>query len=877
MRLVERESHLRTAAAYLADAAAGHGRLVFVAGEAGVGKTTFVRHVLQDAADDVRAATGMCEGSSTPAPLAPLLEMLPELPAEVWPQDVSRQEVFARLVAALRAPPTPQPYLLVVEDAHWADEATVDLLRHLARRVHSTRALVLVTYRPEDAPDGSPLRMLMGEAATAAGVRRLDVAPLSPAGVRSLAVDSSLTAADADLARLHRVTGGNPFFVTEVLAAGDVGQLPTSVRDAVMARVARLSDAARQVVDVVSVAGPRAEVPLLEAVLGADVAALDEPLGRDVLRLADGVVTFRHELARRAVAEHVPAFRRIALHRAVLDALQARAEAGHPVGAARLAHHAEEAGDSVAVVTWATQAGVRGAELDSHREAVEQYRRVLRHAATIDDAGRADLLAQLSFECYLTDLASEALAAREEELRIRHAQGDVAGVGSVHRWMSRLHWWEGRSEQAERHAALAVEALSAARSPELAMAYSNRAQLCMLRGDLEGTQGWTERCFEVLAELPESDQTMAVSVHALNNLGTAEFGIGERDRGRRMIETSLERALAAGLLEHAARAYCNLGSGSVMQHDSGTARRYLVEGIDYCREHDLDAWGLYLEGWQAQLYLDCGDFKAALRAAEALIRRHGIAPISLVTPLTVAARVLVRTGADGWRPLLDRAVELAETARELQRIGPVVAALGEAAWVCGEPGDVEEAALRAWQFGATGDSPWTLGLVAAWLPPGTPVDEQVLALPYALQHAGRFDEAAQAWDDLGCPFDAALALARSGDGEAVARSVERFESLGAPAAAARARALLRSRGLPQPRGPRPATRAHPAGLTTRQAEVLDLLGEGLTDAEIADRLVLSRRTVEHHVAAILAKLGVGSRREAARAGTNAGTTRVPPK
>src|SRR5690349_11027918 len=205
MRLVERESHLRTAAAYLADAAAGHGRLVFVAGEAGVGKTTFVRHVLQDAADDVRAATGMCEGSSTPAPLAPLLEMLPELPAEVWPQDVSRQEVFARLVAALRAPPTPQPYLLVVEDAHWADEATVDLLRHLARRVHSTRALVLVTYRPEDAPDGSPLRMLMGEAATAAGVRRLDVAPLSPAGVRSLAVDSSLTAADADLVRLHRV------------------------------------------------------------------------------------------------------------------------------------------------------------------------------------------------------------------------------------------------------------------------------------------------------------------------------------------------------------------------------------------------------------------------------------------------------------------------------------------------------------------------------------------------------------------------------------------------------------------------------------------------------------------------------------------------
>src|ERR687885_963184 len=182
MRLLERETHLRTAAAYLADAAAGHGRLVFVAGEAGVGKMSFVREVVRAAGDDVRVATGLCDGSSTPAPLAPLLEMLPQLPADVWPPDASRHEVFARLVAALRSPPTPEPYLLVVDDAHWADEATVDLLRHLARRVHGTRALVLVTYRPEDTPAGHALRVLMGEAATSAGVRRLDVGPLSATG-----------------------------------------------------------------------------------------------------------------------------------------------------------------------------------------------------------------------------------------------------------------------------------------------------------------------------------------------------------------------------------------------------------------------------------------------------------------------------------------------------------------------------------------------------------------------------------------------------------------------------------------------------------------------------------------------------------------------
>ncbi len=500
---------------------------------------------------------------------------------------------------------------------------------------------------------------------------------------------------------------------------------------------------------------------------------------------------------------------------------------------------------------------------------------MLRHAAALGDRQRADLLARLAYECYLTDLSTEALAAREEELRIRTVQGDMAGMGDVHRWMSRLHWWEGRSEQAERHAALAVEALSGTECTELAMAYSNRAQLCMLRGDLAGTRTWSARCFEVLSRLPQSEQANAVSVHALNNLGTTEFSVGNRDEGRRMIEASLERALTDGLLEHAARAYCNLGSGSVVQHDAARAQRYLTEGIEYCHDHDLDAWALYLEGWQAQLHLDRGDFAAARRVAEALVRRPRIAPISLVTPLTVAARVLVRTGSDGWGRLLDRAVELAETARELQRIGPVVAAMGEAAWASGDLARVHAFALGVWRLASPGESAWNLGQVAAWLPPGTPRGEFVLAPPYALQCAGRWAEAAQAWDQLGCPFEAALALARSGDGALVGQSIERFEELGAHAAAARSRAALRSLGLPQPRGPRPATRAHPAGLTNRQAEVLDLLREGLSDAEIAERLVLSRRTVEHHVAAILGKLGVGSRREAARSAIgNVGPSRT---
>jgi DNA-binding CsgD family transcriptional regulator/tetratricopeptide (TPR) repeat protein len=859
--LLERDHQLRSMASYLADAAVGSGRLVFVAGPAGVGKTTFVRQVAADAAQTVRAGFGACDGSLTPSPLGPLLDVLPVLPPDVWPAGVERHEVFTRLVAALRTPPTPAPYLLVVEDAHWADEATLDLLRHLARRIHTCRALILVTYRPEDLPREHGLRLVIGEAATASGVRRLDVGALSPAAVRTLAEHAEgWLEADGDAAELHRVTGGNAFFVTEVLAAGG-SRLPMSVRDAVLARVARLSPAARQVVDVVSLAGPRVELDLLETLLDGDLAPVDEPLAHDVLRLDDGVVLFRHELARLAVEEQVPAFRRIAVHRRVLAALAGRPDADP----ARLSHHAEEAGDDEAVVRWALPAAEHAAELGAHREAVQQYQRLLRHADGFDEARRADLLGRMSYEYYLTDCIPEALASRGEELRLRAARGDVAGVGVTHRWLSRLNWFDGRSAEAERHAALAVDALASTTSPDLGMAYSNRAQLCMLRGDLEGARQWGDLAKNVLNRLPAGPERTNVAVHLLNNLGTVEITSGDVASGRQMLTSSLEQALEAGLHEHVARAYCNLASGAVLTRDLVAARTYFEDAIPYCMERDLDAWGLYLQGWQALLLLDTGDAVGARRLAEGVVRRPGVAAISMVMPLTVIARARARTGQGGWQEPLDRAAEFAQTSRELQRRGPVALARCEIGWFEGDVTAASQEAARVLASTSSDDSAWLRGMLATWLPPDVPLDGPPVAPPFALEREGRWADAARAWELLGCPFEQAMALARSGEPEHLTTALGLFQELGAEAATARVRILLRGRGLPAPRGPRPSTRAHPEGLTGRQAEVLGLLSEGLTDAEIAQRLVLSRRTVEHHVAAILGKLGVGSRGEAAQA------------
>nr|WP_198950509.1 LuxR family transcriptional regulator [Kineosporia sp. A_224] len=864
MRLLERDQQAAAVDGYFAEAADGHGRIVFVAGEAGVGKTAFVGRLVQRVAEVARVAVGGCDGSSTPAPLGPLVEMLPRLPAQVWPPEATGHEVFARLVTALREPGLREPFLLVVEDAHWADEATLDLVRHLARRVHTCRALVLVTYRPEDVVTGHPLRVVLGDAATAPGARRLDLPGLSRSAVEHLAREYALAHPDvapADVERLYRVSGGNPFFVTEVLSAG-TGAVPPTVRDAVLARVSRLTAPACAALDVVALCGARADMDLLEQVLDDDLEVLDEPLQRGLLTAAAGEVAFRHELARLAVAEPMPAFRRVAIHRRILAALLARTADG-AVDHARVAHHAEAAGDAAAVVDHAPAAAARAADLGAHREAVHQYRRALRFAHGPADGRRADLLWVLGYECYLTDQVEDALDAVQEALEIWAASGDTVRVGDAHRCLSRLHWFAGRNAVSEREADLAVQALQGSGTVELAMAYSNVAQLRMLSSDVHGTRLWGRRALAALDPVPDGRKRVEVRVHALNNLGTAEVVSGDFDAGIGMLTASLEQARAADLHEHAARAYCNLVSCAVAQRRHADAAARLEAGLQYCIDRDLDAWTLYLQGLQAQLMLNRGQTTAARVGAEKVLQRIESAPTSQVEPLVVQALALARTGDDGWRHPMDRVVRLAEGIGEIQRLGPVTAARCEIAWLSGETERARRFAAETWPKATAADCPWNRGSVATWLGDPSAGDDAPLAPPYALEVAGRWVEAAQLWQELGCPHEHALALARSGERAPMTEAVERFDSLAATGAAARTRALLRASGWSAPRTPRARDRRHPDGLSARESQVLALLAEGLPDAAIAERLVLSRRTVEHHVAAVLRKLGVRSRREAA--------------
>ena len=233
--------------------------------------------------------------------------------------------------------------------------------------------------------------------------------------------------------------------------------------------------------------------------------------------------------------------------------------------------------------------------------------------------------------------------------------------------------------------------------------------------------------------------------------------------------------------------------------------------------------------------------------------------------LLVRALVRARRGDPDHRDPLDRAQEIARTVGDLQYLAPVAAAYAECAWLEGRPQEIEAVTQAAFELAQRQNASSFIGQLGLWRWRAGLLDEPPADAgePYSYQIAGDWARAASYWRENGCRYEAALALADSRDGKALRQALDELQALGArPAAAIVARRLreLGERGLP--RGPRPKTRANPAGLTARELEVLELLAEGLRNAQIAERLVLSEKTVDHHVSAILRKLDVRSRGEA---------------
>ncbi|HMH39063.1 MAG TPA: AAA family ATPase, partial [Streptosporangiaceae bacterium] len=474
--LLEREASLALLNEYAAQAAGGEGRLVLLSGEAGVGKSALVERLCRDL-PDARWSWSMCDGLFTPRPLGPLFDLADQLGGALLERGragADREELFRTLLGILNAPGVLD--VVVVEDIHWADEATLDLLRYLSRRLRGAAVLLIATYRDDGLAAADQLRVTLGDLGSQRCTRRAGLVPLSPEAVRTLAGGSGLPAPE-----LYRLTGGNPFYVTEVLRAG-VEEVPPSARDAVLARAARLSARAREVLDVAALTGARVEARLLESVTGCPPSVLDELLESGLLVADAAWVRFRHEIARLAVAHAIARHRSQVIHGLVLAALRSFGCDDD----ARLAFHAEAAGDGVAVLRYAAAAARRAARLKSHREAAAQYERALRFAASADPVTLAGLHEGLADEIALLDRWDDAETAGERALTLWREAGDRLREGDALRRLSRIRWNLCRGREAVDAAEAAVSALEPlGPSVELARAYATFANQRMLYADYD--------------------------------------------------------------------------------------------------------------------------------------------------------------------------------------------------------------------------------------------------------------------------------------------------------------------------------------------------------------------------------------------------------
>jgi DNA-binding CsgD family transcriptional regulator len=857
MRLIERESQLAALHQYADEASQGHGRLVLISGEAGVGKSVLLEEFAQGL-EDARWLWAACDGLFTPAALGPLLDIASQLDGELLRlcrAEARRDQLYGALLGQLGD--LESLTVLAIEDVHWADEATLDLLSYLGRRIQHLRVLLLVTYRDDALAVDDPLRLTLGTLASQRATRRLSLATLSVGGVGILAQGSGI-----DAAELHQLTAGNPFFVTEVVQAGS-DALPASVRDAVLARTRTLKTQARDALEVAALIGSRMQSELLVTLID-DPLIMDELISRGLLIKDGDDLRFRHEIARVAVEAAIPPYRKAAIHTKIMDALLSSGSDDD----ARLAFHGEGAGRTDLVLWYGSRAGRRASELWAHREAATQYGRALRAASDSDIRTRAELSDALAHELALLDRWEESANMRTAALQLWREAQDPGRQSRSMREFSKAMWRLCRGPECIQ----AAEAALALAEPlgqglELAQAYESLAYRRMRKGRHSEAIALARQARKIAEQFGLSD--------VMSDALVAEAYVVRVMGGNWTVpmQAALEAALSGNHEEQAGRVFAltYLMYSTDLRHGEG--EQCYTQAVAYCEEHDIGTFAVCLEGERTAYLEKIGRWDECVSLAHALLYRYTLSPWNRLKPLCSMAKVMARRGQQGCWPYLDEAIESAMRLGEPDWIVPVGMARTEAYWLEGhldaaisELGRVRDVAAglpvaqRAW--------------VALWNRRLTGITDVIDLEPFASQLAGDAPHAAELWDRLGYGYEAALALLDTKDEALLRESLTRLTDLGAVAAARLVRRTMRELGIRSiPAGARTAARTHPRGLTKREQEILELLSEGQSNEEISATLFISVRTVEHHVSAILSKLGASTRKGATKEARRFGLTR----
>ena len=842
--LLERETQLGILDAVVEGLADSGGKVVLIRGEAGIGKSALVSAFAESQAPTAHVHMGACDDLLIPRALNPFWDMARTEPSLRDQLDAGDRSHLLEVVLALMS--RSRPSILIIEDTQWADAATLDAIRFLGRRMARTNGVLVLTYRDGDIDLEHPLRGVIGDI-PARSVVRIQLEGLSLAGVTAL-----VAAARLEPDKVLGATRGNPFLVQEMVAAPEAGL--ASVRDSVMAQVRRLSIGAQEMLKILSVIPEPVEVSNLINVALVDAARLLECEQRGLLEREGGRISFRHELIRQAVQSALTEGERIDCYRQVLHGLP---EDTHPCLLVQCAYEVQDVDRLLEV---APRSAWYNVATGSHAEAVLDFRVLGPHLDRIPAAELGPWLDEWAREEFLVDDVAEAI--RLSGLARDHHRGLGDHVAESRSLADAAFYHEnaGQRARAQTVAREAIEVLGPEPAgADLARALEANAYLQTMAGNVSAVLDLVDQTLR--AGGPDIDE--AIRIRSLNHGGIAA-NIADYPAGRRALDEARERAAAAGEWYEECRALANHAWAAAEAQDLPIASDYAQRAIAAASRHDLPT----LEGYSKALLSRTLELMGRWDEASDLARDvldPGTLRVMVARP--ILAVLDVRKGRLSAVAELGQLWQVASAAGEFQRLAPVAIAVAEHAWITGRLDVPVSDLVNVMRAGLDRGFRWSPGKLAMWLWELGELSEPPVGIadPYRLLMEGQVAHAAAIWEARGVPYERALALMHGSATDAFL-ALEVLETLGATAVAAKLRRDLRERGVAVPRGKSRVTRLHAAGLTARQDEILQLLAEDLSTNEIADRLFISPRTVENHIAAVLDKLDVDSRHAAVTRG-----------
>lgn len=855
MELMERTACMAVLEKQYQQAEKGTGHALFLSGEAGVGKTSVINELLKKLQRSAKVYVGACDSLFTPRPLGPLYDIAGQIGGhfiDLLKNEKDRALIFASLLRELSSHES--PVILIFEDIHWADEATLDLIKFLARRISRFRCLFLLTYRDDDINLQHPLNTIFGELPDS-NFSRMEINRLSREAVEKLALARGYSTGE----EVYALTGGNPFYVKEILASYSPG-IPKRVKDSVLTVFFAMGEKTQALWEFLSIFPSGIEFSLIDRMDSTFHIGIEKCMQSGVIVTGEDHFSFKHELFRLAIEESLSAFKRKRLHKKVLNVMLESPL--HSNNLARLVHHAKHADEKNIVSEFAPKAAIQAATIGSHIEAAKLYRTAIEYSGK-NDPNLVTLYEQHAFECYLTNQIGAAIDSQERALLIWRDRNDSLKEGDALRFLSRLWWFAGEQQKAKLLAHKSIEILDKG-SPtrERALAYSNLSQIFMLAEDSAPGLFWGKRAIDLAILLEDQE----IHAHALTNIGIILLKSPcTESEGEENLKESLSISLANEFHDDAARAYANLLAAFVLIRKYQKAKDVFERGIKYCESRDLSAWSNCILQWKVRMLLETGDWNETEYLAERLQGKiyHVVKPIAM----SCIARIRTRRGDfEAARSLINQAKTLALPTGEAQRIVPVLVAELELQWHIGESCSNSDLDYVIKKLFPNKNNSWYYSELAFWMNKNgvlKPSQETVEYIgPYRFEMKGAWMEAARSWKDLGCPYEEALSLS-DGNEKYSKAALSILEKLGATATHHKVRSKLKSRGIRNiPRGPHSKTRSNSAHLTSRQIEVLTLLHEGLQNNEIAEKLFISTKTVDNHISAIFWKLDVNSRARA---------------